>query len=181
MGRFDRLDFATDAEAVEKSACAAAFAEFAQFFHGALVATRELGLVAAEAVERVAVREGLAEELIAVFVLVFWLLGGGVVEFVDDGGFDAREAFETPGDVDDLVDEGFFQRGRRLEFVFDVGAVPVVVVRVFAGDEWVFGSEAVFECIACDVRCLPSVVRGPVECCFAFARFAWLLLERLMS
>ena len=77
-----------------------------------------------------AVREGLAEELLAVFVFVVWLLGGAVVEFVDDGGFDAREAFKAPGDVDDLIDEGFFKRGRRLEFLFDLGAVPVVVVRI---------------------------------------------------
>jgi hypothetical protein len=61
MGRFDRRDFATDAETVEKGARAAAFTEFAQFFHGVLVAARELRLVAAEAVERVAVREGLPE------------------------------------------------------------------------------------------------------------------------
>ena len=108
MGRFDRLDFATDAETVEKGACASAFAEFAQFFHGALVAARELGLVTTEAIERVAVRESLAEELLAVFVLVLRLFGRVVVEFIDDGGLDTREALETPGDVDDLIDEGLF-------------------------------------------------------------------------
>jgi len=32
------------------------------------------------------------------------LLGGAVVEFVDNGGLDTREAFEPPGDVDDLID-----------------------------------------------------------------------------
>ena len=61
MGRFDGRDFATDAETVEEGARTSAFAEFAQFFHGVLVAPRELCLVAAEAVERVAVGERLAE------------------------------------------------------------------------------------------------------------------------
>ena len=61
MGRFDRLGFAAEGEAIEKVACAAALAEFAQFFHGVLVTARELGLVAAEAIERVAVCEGLPE------------------------------------------------------------------------------------------------------------------------
>ena len=33
------------------------------------------------------------------------LFGGGVVKRGDDGGFDAREAFETPGNVGDLLYE----------------------------------------------------------------------------
>ena len=73
-----------------------------------MVAARELGLVAAqtiECVEPVVVGEGLAEELVGVVALVEGLLGGGVVERGDDGGFDAREAFETPGDVGDLLYE----------------------------------------------------------------------------
>jgi len=43
--------------------------------------------------------------LIAVFVVVPRMFGGAVVEFVDAGGFYAREAFDPPGDVDDLFDE----------------------------------------------------------------------------
>ena len=73
-----------------------------------MVAARELRLVAAEAVEGVepvVVSERLAEQLVGVVALVEGLLGGGVVERGDDGSFDAREAFETPGNVGDLVDE----------------------------------------------------------------------------
>jgi len=43
--------------------------------------------------------------LLAVFVVVLRLFGGAGVELVNDSGFDAREAFEPPGDVDELVDE----------------------------------------------------------------------------
>ena len=43
--------------------------------------------------------------MLAVFVVVLRLFGGAGVELVNDSGFDAREAFEPPGDVDELVDE----------------------------------------------------------------------------
>ena len=120
-------------------------ADFAQLFHDVVVAARELCLVTAQSVERMVVREGLTEELLAVFVLVLFLLGGAVVEFVDDGSFDASEAFEPPGNVDELVDEVFFDDADRPEFEEKFAGVTVELVGVFAGDERVLGSEAVFE------------------------------------
>ncbi len=43
--------------------------------------------------------------MVGVVALVEGLLGGGVVERGDDGGLDALEAFETPGNVVDLLEE----------------------------------------------------------------------------
>jgi hypothetical protein len=95
----------------------------------------------------VLVGEGLADQ-VAALALVERLFGGVVVELLDDAGLDAREAFETPGDVGDLVDEIFLRGAAGFEIEFHFSAVSVVVVGVFAGDEGIFGAEAVFECVA---------------------------------
>ena len=61
------------------------FAEVAELLERAVVAARELRLVAAqtiECIEPVVVRESLAEQLVGVVALVEGLLGGGVVERV---------------------------------------------------------------------------------------------------
>ena len=79
--------------------------------------------------------------------MVLRLRGHGVVELVDDGGLDARAAFQAPSDVDDLLDKVFLDSVRRPELVLELGAVLVEVVGVFPADERVRGVEAMFECV----------------------------------
>ena len=83
--------------------------------------------------------------MFAVFVLVLFLFGGLVVKVVDDGGLDASEALETPGDVNELFDEFFFDEADGAEFEDEFGVVLGELFGVFAGDEWFFGTEAVFD------------------------------------
>jgi len=47
-----------------------------------------------------------------------------------------------------LFDQIVLQDARRQEFEMEFPGVPVELVAVFAGDEWVFGSEAVLDGVA---------------------------------
>ena len=68
--------------------------------------------------------------------------GGG-----DDGRFDAGEALDSPGGVGDLMDECLFDAVSWVVGVLVENDVTVELGGVLAGDDGVFGEQAVFECI----------------------------------
>ena len=122
--------------------------QVAELFGEAVVAAGELGVVAAEdgqvAETSVAV-EGVAEDLVVVFAAAV-LFARCLFDVVGlDGGLDAREPFETPGDVGDLFDDVVFEGVDRAQVGAELVEFALVVGRVFAGDEGVWGAESVLE------------------------------------
>ena len=64
---------------------------------------------------------------------------------VEEGGFDAPEAAEAPGVVDDFLDQEGFVFGLGVEFGEEGGGEGLEAGAVFGGEEGGFGGEAVGE------------------------------------
>ncbi|HMD47962.1 MAG TPA: hypothetical protein VKG79_02645 [Bryobacteraceae bacterium] len=75
------------------------------------------------------------------------LFGGRVGCAAEEAGFEERDAVETPGGVDQFVDEVGFGGGCRLVFVEESAAVGFEGGRVFGGEQRGCGGEAVAESV----------------------------------
>src|ERR1700733_8156211 len=73
------------------------------------------------------------------------LLGGGVGGAIKKGGFQVRDAVETPGGVGEFLGELGFRRGSGFVFVEELGAGALGGVGVFSGEDVGAAGESVGE------------------------------------
>ena len=130
--------------------------DFHHELDGSMEAAIEMTVVAGQVVEEFRVFEhGCAQQLQVAFValshaagLEVSLIDAGTFDGGgDDGRFDAGEALDSPGGVGDLMDECLFDAVSWVVGVLVEGDVTVELGGVLAGDDGVFGEQAVFECI----------------------------------
>ncbi len=128
-----------------------------ELVEGAVEGALDAGLVAAEGVEDAGRGTGVPAEDVGEFVFVgkadvaVFEVPLAVDEAeIEEAGFDGAAAGEAPLGHDDLVDEGGFEGAGGLEVIEEGVEEFVEGLVVFAADDGVIGSEAVFEGIGAD-------------------------------
>ena len=124
---------------------------------GAVEGALDAGLVTAEGVEDAGCGTGVPAEDVGDFVFVGKAVIVGVEGLllvdeaeIEEAGFDGAAAGEAPLGHDDLVDEGGFEGAGGLEVIEEGVEEFFEGVFLFAPDDGVIGSEAVFEGIGAD-------------------------------
>lgn len=73
-------------------------------------------------------------------------LGAGVAGVrIEEGGFEERDAAESPGGIGELPGELGFAGSSGLVFVAELAAMLFVIGGIFRGKDWRAGGEAVSE------------------------------------
>ena len=130
--------------------------EALQLVERSIERTLDSGLVAAEAGEDVGAVRILTEDVgvkvvaVDIYILFGKSFPGIQVAEIEPGGFHGPEALEAPGVHNDLVEQESFGGPDGLIFGFEGGEEIVELFFALAGENGVFGGEAVGEGVVAD-------------------------------